>query len=237
MRDSSIKVLERKLRYTQAALVFLAVLVIAGLGRDWQVSALAASPRPAGVLHVRGIVIEDDAGRPRMLLGAPTPQVAGRKRPEQLNGIVLLGENGADRIVISYPGYEPQQQGKVVQRSVKAPSAGFMINDAQGNERAGLGVSDDGQRIALGLDYNDRDAIGLLVSPNFSGLAVFARDGEPNDQVIASVGKDGTATFKLADSNGDENIMMEARRDSGLKVQVIDPKTHKLQDVSGRFVP
>jgi len=76
---------------------------------------------------------------------------------------------------MSYPGYEPQVLGKIAHRSVPLSSAGLMLNDAEGNERAGMGASDDGTRVSLGLDYADRDALGMLVSPTFSGLAIFAR--------------------------------------------------------------
>jgi len=98
-----------------------------------------AASQQRGALHLRGLVIEDDQGRPRVLLGAPAPNVAGRRRREAVDGIVLLGPNGADRVVISYPGLEPQVMGKVETRSVAIPSAGFLINDSEGNERAGLG--------------------------------------------------------------------------------------------------
>ena len=196
-----------------------------------------ASTQGGDVLRVRGLVIEDDQGHPRVLLGAPTPAVAGRKRPEGVNGIIILGPNGADRMVISYPGLEPQVLGKVEKRSVGGSSAGLVINDSAGNERAGFGVSDDGSRVSLGLDYSDRDAMGLLVSPNFSGLAAFARNGDRNDQVTMGVSKDGTSIFKLADSNGDENVMFEVHKGAPPRFQLLNPTTNKLQDVTGKLVP
>ena len=168
------------------------------LSWPWQQDVLPRSPPGDDkILHLRGLVIEDAEGHPRLLLGAPTPEVAGRKRKEAVAGIVLLGPNGADRVVIAYPGIEPQVMGKVEKRSVAVASAGLLINDTDGNERAGFGVSDDGSRISLGLDYADRDALGLLVSPSFSGLAVFARDGERNDQITAGVGRHGDQRSKL----------------------------------------
>jgi hypothetical protein len=47
-----------------------------------------------------------------MLLGAPNPPVPNHTRQETVNGMVLLGPNGANRIVISYPDLEPQVMGK-----------------------------------------------------------------------------------------------------------------------------
>jgi hypothetical protein len=139
-------------------------------------------------------------------------------------------------VVIAYPGLEPQVMGKVEKRSVPLPSAGLLVNDADGNERAGLGVSDDGKRISLGLDYADRDAMGLLVSPEFTGLALFTRDGEHNDQATLAVEKDGTSSFKLSDAYGDERLIVEAKKKSAPRVLLLNPATNKLVDITSKLV-
>jgi hypothetical protein len=231
-----LEALKRRLKRLQIVCLSGLVLLTAILTAGFTSAHMGAQGHEA-VLRVRGLVIEDDQGHPRILLGAPTPNVEGRKRTEGVDGIVLLGENGADRVVISYPGLEPQVMGTVRKRSILVPSAGLMINDADGDERAGFGVSDDGSRVSLGLDYADRDAMGLVVSPGFSGLGIFARNGERNDQITMGVTKDGTAMAKLADTNGDEHLMAEVRKDAPTKLLVLDPKTSKLQDVTGKLVP
>ncbi len=226
-----IEFLKRRVRQLQILCsACLLLLVVVGL------SGFALAKRDE-VLRVRGLIIEDEQGHARILLGTPTPKVAERKRIDPVDGLVLLGPNGADRFVASYPGYEPQVQGKVGLRQYNSPSAGLMINDADGNERIGLGTSDDGTRSALGMDYTDRDALGLLVSPNFSGLAMFARNGPKNDQVTINISKDGTASAKLADSNGDEGIIAEVKQGAILKLQARNPKTSKLEEVSGKLFP
>lgn len=235
--NGRLKALEKRLRWMELALFTASILLMLFVAAGFSSAGPEAASNQGNVLRVRGLIIEDDQGHPRIILGAPTPNVAGRKRSEGVDGIVLLGPNGADRVVMSYPGLEPQVMGKVEKRSIAVPSAGLVINDSDGNERAGFGVSDDGARISLGLDYADRDAMGLLVSPGFSGLAIFARNGERNDQVTIGVLKDGTSMAKLADSNGDEHIMAEARKDTPLKLLLQNPTTHKLQDVRGKLVP
>ncbi len=50
-------------------------------------------------LHLRGLVIEDESGRPRIVLGAPISN-QGRKRTDTLTGIAFLSEAGIDRITI-----------------------------------------------------------------------------------------------------------------------------------------
>lgn len=234
--EEQLDALKLRLQRMQAGLCFIVLLfvvvVVAGFSK-----ANSAQGKQADVLRLRGLIIEDEQGRPRLLLGAPAPKVVGRNRSEPVDGMVLLGPNGADRVVIAYPGLEPQILGKVEKRSIAVPSAGLIINDSNGNERAGFGVSDDGTRVSLGLDYADRDAMGLVVSPNFSGFAAFARNGERTDQITLAVLKDGTSMFKLADSNGDEQIMMEARKGLPPKFEVQNPATHMLQDVTAKLVP
>lgn len=227
--EGRVLLLEKRLG--QMWLIFLSVLVMVIVGA-WVGHSVAASQQNKTVLRVRGIVIEDEQGRPRVLLGAPTPSVRDRNRTEPVNGMVLLGPSGADRIVISSPGLEPQVMGKVEKRRIPLASAGLLINDADGNERAGFGSSDDGTRVSLGMDYADRDAIGLLVSPNFSGFIAFARKGELNDQAAIAVLKDGTSTVKLANSDGDEGIIVEDRKDAPLRIQVQNSTTHKLEEVA-----
>src|SRR5438309_10299422 len=52
----------------------------------------------APVLRVRGLVIEDSRGRPRVLLGAPFPQVRERNRQESTTrALVFLDEQGHAR--------------------------------------------------------------------------------------------------------------------------------------------
>jgi hypothetical protein len=165
--NGRLKVLERRLRRMQVALLSAFILLIFVITAGFSWARTGETSKQGSVLRVHGLIIEDDEGRPRILIGAPTPKIAARKHPEGVDGIDLLGANGADRIVISYPGLEPQVMGKVEKRSIAVPSAGLVINDSEGNERAGFGVSDDGTRISLGLDYADRDATGLLVSPGF----------------------------------------------------------------------
>lgn len=194
-----------------------------------------AKVQRADVLRLKGLIIEDAQGRPRILLGAPTPTIAGRVRNEPVDGFVLLGPNAKDRIVISYPGYEPQVQGKIGRRTVALPSAGLVLNDSAGNERAGFGVSDDGSRVTLGLDYADRDALGLIVSPGFSGFVAFARAGERNDQAVFGVEKDGNGTLKLANSSGDEAFLAEAPVKGAGKLMLMNHTTHRLQDVSEKL--
>ena len=50
------------------------------------------------VLRTRGLVVEDEKGRDRILIGAPVPQIAGGRRQDSATGLLILDENGAERM-------------------------------------------------------------------------------------------------------------------------------------------
>jgi hypothetical protein len=114
---------------------------------------------------VRGIVIEDDKGHERVLIGAPIPKVAGRKRQDDTAGLIILGENGADRVALAAPVPDPQINGHVSKRM--GSGAGLLVDYSEGNERGGFGVLDNDSRVTLGLDYPSGagEAITLSVIP------------------------------------------------------------------------
>jgi hypothetical protein len=70
------------------------------------------------LVRVRGLVVEDAAGRERILIGAPVPAVKGRKRRDDSVGFIVLGENGADRVTLTAPMPEPQSGESLVHESV-----------------------------------------------------------------------------------------------------------------------
>src|SRR5205807_7390696 len=107
------------------------VAVFAGLS-----SSSATDDQKTDVLRVRGLIIVDEKGRERILLGAPVPKTTGRKRQDDATGMLVLGEDGADRVAVGYTP-DPQILGKVVKRI--SPSAGINFMDKNGMNRAGSG--------------------------------------------------------------------------------------------------
>jgi len=108
------------------------------------------------IVHARGIVIEDDKGHPRILLGAPIAKVEGRKDQEDIYGMIVVGENGTDRVIVCYPLPGAQRQGE--------SAGGVLLNDARGAERGGYVAADNGE-IVLTLDGTKDEAIKLGVDP------------------------------------------------------------------------
>lgn len=153
------------------------------------------------VLRTRGIIIEDEAGRERILIGAPIPAAANRVRTDEervrkiwgprypnveqymgfykgyrhsTNGILILDEHGFDRVAVGDPVPDPRTGRRV------GPSTGLVINDEQGLERSGYGLLNvNGEkRVVLGLD-SARGEEGLTLSLSDEGsVGLRVRDGK-----------------------------------------------------------
>lgn len=154
--------------------------------------ALALGLRPAEpeVLRVRGLVVEDAEGRERILIGAPIPAAPNRIRTDReraeeawgagfpnmdwygrldhsANGILVLDENGHDRIAIGAPTPDPNVGQRI------APGVGISIHDEEGYERAGWGHMPALDRVNFGLDHRHGEGLNLfLLEDGTSGMLV-----------------------------------------------------------------
>ena len=140
------------------------------------------------VIRVQGIIVEDSSGRERILIGTPIPFAENRARTDtskiketwakrfdsrymelykdyahDANGIVILDENGWDKIIVGDPAPDP-----IIGKRI-GKSTGVIINDDQGLERTGYGILNvEGQnRVVLGLDSsNGTEGANLFVMPD-----------------------------------------------------------------------
>jgi hypothetical protein len=188
--DLRITHLERRVRFlTSLLLCTLAVIASASVVMLRTISASAGES--ARVIRTRGIVIEDNQGRPRLLLGAPIPDIKGRKRHDDLtNGIVLLEESGTDRLIVG-DALAPQIAGKVALRKGTEQASGFWINDSNGNERGGYITT--GDDALLTLDYRKSDAFHLTASADSASMTLRAPGDRPRAMLLA----DGDRPAKL----------------------------------------
>jgi hypothetical protein len=138
-------------------------------------------------------------------LGAPIPRTEGRKRRDDLtNGIVLLEENGADRLVVG-DAIQPQILGNVGKRSGTEPSSGFWSNDSNGYERGGyLTTGDDAP---LTLDYAASDAFHLTAGIDSGSLRLRAPGGRPRAMLVTEGGRPAKLRFF---AQGDANRLRVA---------------------------
>ena len=160
----------------------------------------AAQDAPAAedqVLRARGLIIVDEAGRERILIGAPIPDAENRVRTDMLrvediwgprfprayideyyptyrhrmHGMLVLDENGFDRIAVGDSVPDPNIGQRI------GPASGLLINDGEGFERSGYGLLDvDGvYRVVLGLDGDD----------GREGVVLSLHDGGPRGLTIS----------------------------------------------------
>lgn len=193
--ERRIEQLETHVRVLRRTVGLLAVVVLA-------TAAMAFTRAQSDVIRVRGIVVEDAAGRERILIGAPIPEARNRVRTDSarvvqtwatrfpdpdaymgyyadyrhsVHGILVLDEHGFDRLAIGDSTPDPNIGRRI------GPATGIQINDEAGFERSGYGLLTVGgrNRVVLGLD-SDRGTEGVtlsLVDGSHMGLSVYGPGG------------------------------------------------------------
>ena len=187
---------------------------------------MSMNMRNQEIIRTKGIIIEDSAGRDRILIGSPIPVSPTRVRDDtakvrkawaalmggdrymgwyksysnEANGIVFLNENGFDKVIIGEKTPDPNIGTRI------AKSSGIVINDDQGFERSGYGIlkMEDGRyRVNIGMD----DASGIEAAHLFvdedgnRGLKINYTGG----QVLLTNAKAGSS---LSPTNGNFSGIM-----------------------------
>lgn len=140
------------------------------------------------ILRTKGVIVVDDKGSERILIGAPVPFASNRIRTDTIrakeawghihpdymkfyknydhtaNGILILDEDGYDRIAIGNNTPDPNIGKRI------APSSGIILNDENGYERSGYGILkvNGVDRVNLGLDTN-QGTEGMVLSVDDDG--------------------------------------------------------------------
>lgn len=184
-------------------------LKLAVLGLSGGFAVLVAggfAPPDDGIIHARGIIIEDSAGRARIVLGAPAPEVPERLRTNRdkwqnafswlysdgdispmkglrndVFGLLVLDENGQDRVAIGGPIPDPLNGRRI------GEAYGLSFHDHDGIERGGFGLLKNEEtgldRVGLGLDGRDGEGVIILV------------DGDGTAGLVANDNKQGKRMF------------------------------------------
>lgn len=186
--EERIKQIEKKLRVQR--LYTLEISAVLGL------CLLFSFKTKEQVIRAKGIVIVDEQGRERILIGAPIPEARHRVRTNMdkaveawgeifgkenfkkfyskldhsATGMVILDEKGFDRIAIGNTVPDPNIGRRI------GKSTGVILNDEAGFERSGYGVLNvNGQnRVVLGLDREDgtEGAVMFLSEDGAAGISV-----------------------------------------------------------------
>jgi hypothetical protein len=195
MESDRIERLERKVRRLSIlASVLAAGFAILGL------SAFSIQ-QGRGILRTRGIIVEDDKGRERILIGAPIPPAKNRVRTDiarvqkewaprfpdsarymgfyknyrhTMHGLLVLDENGHDRLALGDSTPDPNIGRRI------GPGTGIQINNGQGFERSGYSLLNVNgvERVVLGLD-SKQGREGLTLALDDAGrVQVMVRDGD-----------------------------------------------------------
>lgn len=230
--DESERIERLRRRLDRQRLLLAALAVVAGL-------AVFAAFRPGGgpaaedeVLRVRGLVVEDARGQPRILLGAPYPEVEGRARDDSAAGMLVMDASGTDRVAVGYPRNPRLKTGKGWGRRM-APGAGLVFNDSLGLERGGIGVMDDG-RVTLGLDFTTHEGVSLGIVPDWgaAGLTVWgANEGDPQRVYLgANFDSTGVGPGGLYLNAREGGKWLRLHREGGTaRMEVVDPETRETE--------
>ena len=217
----TIQLIEKLEKRQKLHLLFIILLASTNL-----ILFFGLSSTSQDVLTTKGIVIVDDSGKPRMAMGFPIPKLEQRLRNDTLSGIVLLDENGVDRIHLGKHGKLFLGE-KYVERSNDGWSLFF--NDSKGEERSGYGFSDDDNSIGLGMDYGGEhggEAIYLYAAPNIAFMTINAdlqqQQGTRDRIVLWHETDKDISIAKISDSKKDGRIILKAEKGNNPLVQTTD---------------
>lgn len=157
------------------------------------------------IIKTRGIIVVDEQGRERVLIGAPIPQAKNRvftdktralaawkdRMPESGKfywdkfddlhkaavGMLVLDENGFDRVAVG-----DQLPDANTGKRIGLPT-GITIHNEKGYERAGFGMIKVGDRtqVGLGMDDEHGEALNLFSA---KGIGVGLRINDSKNQLI-----------------------------------------------------
>lgn len=121
-------------------------------------------------ITAQAIRIVDANGAPRILIGAPPPMDGRKRRDAQTASIVVLGPDGADRVILG-EAPNPRIAGRTFPRIDAA--YGLVIHNKDGDERGGFNYIDNGRAVAA-LDRPGGDAVAMVTNEKtgFAGLTV-----------------------------------------------------------------
>jgi hypothetical protein len=140
------------------------------------------------VIRLRSLIIEDEQGRDRIVLGAPTPDPRGGKRISPSVGMVINDEQGYERF-----GLGLQATGRIVMGFDAPPGTG----DDGNRERITIVADEKGGATLRFLDRRTLVAGYLRLDANNQVLLEFL-DVQPKEVVTRRIGIKGDETTRTA---------------------------------------
>lgn len=181
------------------------------------------------VIHAKGLVIEDQAGKPRIVISGDLSKIPGRKREDALSGIAYLDELGVDRLTF---GKEPDPMTAEGIKPRRVAGAGLLIHDKDGVERGGYGVLDD-ETALMTLDWpKTGEAAVVSSSSDFSGMALFHRSsiGQYREAITLGAFRKNDASFiRITDASSRERLVIQTSGDGQPEIKHYDQQGRSLQ--------
>lgn len=203
--EEKFRMLENKVKrlqyYLAASILMLLLLIIIPLKSGSQ-----------DLIRTKGLIVEDAAGKPFLMMGNPIPREHARKRKDSLCGLVFVDDKGIDRLFLGRDG-KLQIGGELVERNAEGWS--FVINDTLGDERGGFGFADEYDRIGLGLDYGGKqglEAIYLSAAQKQAYITINAdvTKGTRDRIVLWHDTNADLSQIKLGDDSADDRLILKA---------------------------
>ena len=221
--ELKIKKIER--HYKRMRLTFLGAMIIMLITAFFFFSI---NVKKEDFLNVKGIIVSDSKGNPRIVIGAPAYNIKGRKRQDEVVGIVYIDENGNDRLTFGKEP-DPMTPNGIMPRFVDA--SGILIHDKNGIERGGYCVTDD-DRALLTIDWpKTGEAIALSADKDFAALGLFHKSkiGQYREAItIGNIPKQQYSFIRISDTLYNERFLIDTRAANDIEV--------KKMDISGKLI-
>lgn len=183
-----------------------------------------------GVVRAKGIIVEDAAGHPRIVIGAPLPVTKGRQRPDPFDGIAYLDAHGKDRLTFGQLPDPMTAEGKLPRR---VGGTGILLHDRAGIERGGYSVLDD-ETALLTVDY-PRGAEGVAISASETSALVgtFHRgEGYREAVTLGAIEKPAESFVKVGNPAGNERLRLSAIGLGDVRIKRFDAAGMAKTDIS-----
>ncbi|WP_299526543.1 hypothetical protein [Winogradskyella sp.] len=147
------------------------------------------------------ITVKDQQGRDRILISSDITKSQSRIRKDSLSGVLILDEDGNDRVVLGASPFIKTNQNSIIKRASKGPY-GIVFNDENGVEKGGMGYYSDKGLSALGLDGVSGEGIVMFVpKEDLNGQKVGILINDPQ--------KGGQLFYLGANTNGDKFLNID----------------------------
>lgn len=224
-----LETLERRNRWLLVLVCVLAVGAVTGAAR---------SLGTQDVVRTRGLVVVDEEGNERVVVGAPMGEASDDPKLKDAVGLAVKDTAGRLNVAVGARSPAVLPGGEVVER-VRSGVGVTVYDPRTGGERGGFGAMEDGGAL-LCLDYaaEPKEAACVSVAPE-DRHAAFYLNGTPGedayDRASMVVGADGAGVIKILGTGEHEGgVRIETREGRLPSLMVYDSAGNVARDLIRR---